>query len=194
MKSIFKVLAVLPAFFLFSCSSDSDSSESATCESDIEFFQTGKTVTYALTQFGFNAGTMRLDFGACNGNGVYSMLRTFSDPSGAETSSQTDKIRINGDFLEIDVANSEAFYERLYKKNAQLGDSWDDEKADGTIYHHEVYDMDSIVTVPAGTFHCIVYKGTTSTTINDRYLFWNDEFGQIMEDSGIWTMKMVSHN
>lgn len=194
MKSIFKVLAVLPAFFMFSCSSDSDSNPSGSCESDIQFFQTGKTYNYALTQFGFDAGTMQMAFGACNGDGVFSVLRTFEDAAGNETGSQTDKMKIDGNFLAIDVANSENFYERLYKKNPQLGDVWEDTKADGTIYRHEVIDLDSIVTVPAGTFHCVVYKGNSSTTINDKFLFWNDEVGHVMEDSGFWTMKMISHN
>lgn len=201
MKLNSKLLVLIASLALFSCTNDNNSDNSndsntpgASCTSDIPFFQTGKFLVYDMTQFGFAAGSMRMDFGACDGNGIYALNRKFFNTAGTQTSATTDKIKISGNFLAIDVQNSEDFYERLYKKNPQLGDVWEDTKTDGTIYRHEVFDMDSIVTVPAGTFHCVVYKATRSTTINDSYLFWNSQFGEIMEDSGFVTLKLRSHN
>ncbi|GGC77307.1 hypothetical protein GCM10011508_00920 [Flavobacterium lutivivi] len=193
MKLFNKTLFIIPALFLFSCSSDSSSS-SGNCDSDINFMQTGKILNYSLEQFGFVAGAMKLEFGACDGTGVYSLSRKYFDTSGAETGSQVDKIKIEGDYMKIDVSNSETFYERLYKKNAQLGDTWEDTKADGTIYTREVIDVDSLITVPAGSFHCKVYKQTSSNSIGENYIFWNDEYGEIMEESLFLTLKLSSHN
>lgn len=180
-------------FALYSCSSDSSSS-SGNCQSDIAFLQTGKTLNYSIEQFGFPSGSMNLAFGNCNGNGLFAVNRTFLDTNGAQTGTQVDKIKIDNDYMKIDVANSETFYERLYKKNVALHDTWQDQKADGTIYYREVVDIDSLITVPAGNFHCKVYKQTTSNAIGENYIFWNDQIGEIYEDSGIFTLKLLSHN
>lgn len=193
MKLFLKVSLLASAFLLFSCSGDSDSS-GGNCESDIAFLQTGKTLTYSLDQFGTPIGTMRLDFGSCDGNGVFSLTRKFFDNTAVETSSQVDKLKIDGDFMAIDVQNTETFYERLYKKNAQLNETWNDMKGDGTVYTREVIDIDSLITVPAGTFHCKVYKQTSSNSIGENYLFWDDEIGEIMEESLFLTLKLTSHN
>jgi hypothetical protein len=194
MKQVLKGAALASLFFaLYSCSSDSSSS-SGNCDSDIAFLQTGKTLNYSIEQFGFPSGSMSLDFGNCDGHGLFAVTRTFLDTNGAQTGTQVDKIKIDGDYMAIDVANSETFFERLYKKNAQLGNTWQDQKADGTIYYREVVDIDSLITVPAGTFHCKVYKQTSSNAIGENYTFWDDQVGEIMEDSGLFTVKLLSHN
>ncbi|WP_396155419.1 hypothetical protein [Flavobacterium sp.] len=195
MKFFLKGVLLASAFLLFSCSSSDDGGSNGDCDSDITFLQTGKTLKYSISQFGFPAGGMKLEFGGCNGNGVFSVTRRFFDVNNAQTSSQVDKIKINGAYMEIDVANTtEVFWERLFKKNAQLNDVWSDTRADGTVYTREIIDMDSIVTVPAGTFNCKVYKQTSSTAIGENYIFWNDEVGEIMEESLLLTLKLTEYN
>ena len=122
MKFFLKGVLLASAFLLFSCSSSDDGGSNGDCDSDITFLQTGKTLKYSISQFGFQAGGMKLEFGGCNGNGVFSVTRRFFDVNNVQTSSQVDKIKINGAYMEIDVANTtEVFWERLFKKNEPDG-------------------------------------------------------------------------
>ncbi|MCF6130983.1 hypothetical protein [Flavobacterium wongokense] len=195
MKLLLKGTLIASAFLLFSCSSSDDSGATGECESDIAFLQTGKYLKYSMDQFGTPIGGMKLEFGGCDGNGVFSLTRRYYNTSNAETGSQIDKLKNEAGYMAIDVANTtEVFWERLFKKNAQLNDTWNDTKADGTVYTREVIDVDSLITVPAGTFHCKVYKQYSSNSIGDNYIFWNDEVGEVMEESIFLTMKLTEHN
>ena len=194
MTNFTKVAFAAFAMAFISCNNDGNDSEpSGNCESDIEWFQEGKFQSYAVKQFGFNAGTMKMTFGECTGGGRLTSRQVYG-PDGALASETEDLIKEDGDFLISDVGNDGEYWAKLYKKNAALGETWSVTRLDGSIVTPEVVDTDSIVTVPAGTFHCKVYKYTTTTAINDSYIFWNDETGQIKEDAGFMTLELTEHN
>ena len=181
---------------LTSCSSDdatpTTETTSENCVSDIGFFQPAKTRLYNVKQFGFEAGTMRLTVGDCNGNG-YTVARVTTDLAGASQTA-TDLWKQDGDFLLSDAGNDGDYFSKLYKKNAQLNETWSVTRPNGSVVTHKVIDMDSLISVPAGSFHCKVYKYNTSTAINDSYIFWNDEVGQIKEDAGFLSIELKSYN
>lgn len=191
-----KVLVLSAALLvvLSSCSSDDSSSDSSqNCESTIPFLHQGNELVYDMKQFGFDVGTMKLTFGECNGNG-FLVTRGMFDMAGAPVSSSVDLMKQNGDFLLIDSGNNGDYFSKNYKKNAVLGETWQYTKADNSVVTHEVVDIDSLITVPAGEFHCKVFKYTTSSTINESHVFWHDEIGNIKEDAGFMTMELKSYN
>lgn len=198
MKNLYGTALVILTFSLFSCSSDSDSDDnngnpSGSCTSDITFFQTGKYQKYKVTQFGFDTGTMKLTYGACNGSGLITTME-FRNTSNVVTSTIQNKFWQDGVWMINDANNDGIDPHKLYKKNAVLNDTWSETDEDGAIVTHTVVDIDSLITVPAGSFHCKVYHYEKSDIINDSYIFWDDEFGQIMEDTGFFKIELMEYN
>jgi len=197
MKIPYKMAFAVLALAALGCSSSDDSpsnnNSQGSCDTDIPFFQTGKYEKYKVTQFGFDAGTMKLTFGECNGHGLISTME-FRDGSNNITQTITNRMWQDGQFLVTDPNNDGTPYFKLYKKNAALNDSWTETDEDDAIITHTVVDMDSLITVPAGSFHCKVYHYTKSDIVNDSYIFWNDEHGQIMEDAGFFKMELMDQN
>ncbi|MBL0014338.1 MAG: hypothetical protein IPP30_11745 [Flavobacterium sp.] len=197
MKNLYRTALVILTFSLFSCSSDSDSNDnpnpSGTCTSNIAFFQTGKYQKYKLTQFGSDAGTMKLTYGACNGTGLISTME-FRNTANVVTGTVQNKFWQDGVWMINDANNDGIDPRKLYKTNAALNDTWSETDADGAVVLHTVVDIDSLITVPAGSFHCKVYHYEKSDIINDSYIFWNDEFGQIMEDAGFFKIELMEYN
>lgn len=196
MKKITKSLLFISFMALASCSSDepaSPSPDASNCESDIVFVQTGKTFSYKMSQLGLDAGILKLTIGECNGAG-FLVSRQNYDVWGVLTTNRTDIWKQNGDFLLSDSNSNGDYFSKLYKKNAGLGETWSVQRPDGSVVTHEVVDIDSLVTVPAGSFHCKVYKYTTTSTINESYVFWNDAIGNVREDAGFLLLELISHN
>lgn len=192
MKKITKIVCAMAVVAMASCSSDSSSSGD-NCTSDIPFLQTGKTLNYKLSQFGYDAGTLRFTVGDCAGSG-FLVSRQAYDVNGTAAAPVTDLWKQEGDFLLTDSNNNGDYFAKVYKKNATLGQTWSVTRPDGSIVTNEVVDIDSLVTVPAGSFHCIVYKYSTTSTINDSYVFWKDDVGNVMEDSGFFLLELMSYN
>lgn len=195
MKNIYKNLALgILAIGAMSCSSDDgDGDQNADCESSIPFFQPGKFEKFAITQFGFQSGTMKLTFGECDGDGFESQME-FRDQAGNLQQTVSNIFWQDGDYLVGDANDDGIDFHRIYKKNAALNDTWSETDEDGAEIVHTVIDLDSIITVPAGTFHCKVYKRTKSDLANDSHIFWHDEIGQIMEDAEFMKLELMEYN
>jgi hypothetical protein len=199
MKKYSKILlSILTTIFVLSCSkSDSPATENptASCASTIPFLQTGKVFNYNIIQFGAAAGTIKFSIGACNGTG-FLVNRETKDVSGnvVASGSATDLWKQDGDFILTDSNNNGDYFAKIYKKNAALNDTWQYTKTDGAVVTHKVIDVDSLITVPAGQFHCKVFKYTNSGTINDSYIFWDDQVGQIQENAGFFKTVLKSLN
>jgi len=200
MKKIKKAFLLVSFIVVSSCSSSDDDApviitppQSSTCTSTIPFFQTGKTMTYKMTQFGTVAGTLKLTVGTCNGDG-FSIAREVFNTSGTLTSSATDLWKESDNFLLSDSNSNGDYFSKIYKKDAVLGETWQVLRPDGSTVYHEVVNTDVVVTVPAGTFHCVEYVYTTSSTVNESHIFWNHEVGQIKEDAGFVINELQSHN
>jgi hypothetical protein len=195
MKKI-SITLFLCALFSISCSSDSsDDTNPITgdCTSTIPFFATGKYQKYKVTQFGFDAGTMKLTYGACSGNGLITTME-FRNTANVVTGTIQNKFWQDGVWMINDANNDGIDFRKLYKQNAVLNDTWNETDEDGAIITHTVVDIDSLITVPAGSFHCKVYHYEKSDIINDSYIFWDDEFGQIMEDTGFFKTELLEYN
>lgn len=198
MKVYSKFLVAFLYFFLIvSCSNDDDSNDIAagSCESNIPFIQTGKSFTYKMTQFGFDAGTLKFSIGSCNDKG-FIVTREARDLSNGLVASLsgTDLWKQEGDFLLTDSNNNEDYFAKIYKKNATLNATWQYARpTDGAIINHTVIDLDSLITVPAGKFRCKVFKYTNTSTINDSYIFWDDQLGQIKEDAGFFQIELMDY-
>lgn len=179
----------------FGCSSsDGDGSgPSGNCNSDIEFLQAGKYQKFKVTQFGFDAGTMKLSFGECGGSG-FPMTMENRSTTNALINTVNGFAWQDGAFLLTDATGDGAPFFKIYKKDAALNDTWTETDEDGATIVHTVVDVDSLITVPAGSFHCKVYHYEKSDIFNDSYIFWHDEFGQIMEDAGFVKYELMEHN
>ncbi|MEN9323131.1 MAG: hypothetical protein RL699_911 [Bacteroidota bacterium] len=187
------VVLFLSLIVLGTSCSKSDIAAPGSCDSSIPFLETGKTFTYKSTQFGFDAGTIKFTVGACNGTGFLVSRQQFST-TGVEQTSATDLWKQDGDFLLSDSSFNGDYFSKIYKKNAVLGETWEVTRPDGSIVTHEVVDIDSLVTVPAGEFHCKVFKYSTTSAINESHIFWVDEIGQIKEDAGFIVNELQSYN
>jgi hypothetical protein len=187
------IVFLLPFLALVASCTNSDSAASGSCNSSIPFLETGKTFTYKSTQFGFDAGTIKFTVGECNGTGFLVSRKQYTT-AGVEQSSATDLWKQDGDFLLSDSNNNGDYFSKIYKKNASLGDTWNVTRTDGSIVTHEVVDVDSLITVPAGEFHCKVFKYSTTSAINESHIFWVDGIGQIKEDAVFIINELQSYN
>lgn len=186
-------LGLAIASILASCSSDDSANPTTDCESTIPFLHEGNQLEYAMTQFGFDSGTMKMRFGACNGEG-FLVTREMFNPTGDLLSTSVDLMKQDGDFLLVDSGNNGDYFSKNFKKNAALGETWVYTRSDGAVVTHEVIDIDSLITVPAGEFHCKVFKYTSSAAINESHVFWHEELGNIKEDAGFFTMELKSYH
>ncbi|RZJ28736.1 MAG: hypothetical protein EOO48_09155, partial [Flavobacterium sp.] len=177
MKNLYKMAFAALAIGAIGCSSDDGgASQPGNCDSNIPFFHTGKFFKYNVAQFGINAGTMKLSFGECSGDGFASTMES-RNTSNVVTSTIPNTFWQDGAFIVGDANNDGIDFHKIYKKDAALNDSWTETDADGAVITHTVVDMDSLITVPAGSFHCKVYHYEKSDIINDSYIFWDDGVG-----------------
>jgi hypothetical protein len=196
MKNGLRLFLIIVLITVVGCSKNDDTEPMAECSSNIPFLQEGKYFTYDVVQFGSASGTLKMAIGGCNGSG-FLVTRETRDMSGniVSSSSGTDLWKQDGEFLLADSNNNGDYFSKLYKKNTVLGDTWQITRpTDGAVIKHEVIDIDSLITVPAGSFHCKVFKYTNSATINDSHIFWNDQVGQIKEDAGFFTISLKATN
>ncbi|WP_203257057.1 hypothetical protein [Hyunsoonleella ulvae] len=192
LKETFKNFTlVILLFFFVSCSTEEVDNNTLACNpGNIDFLQEGNSWSYQTFVFGFESATISLNVRGCNGNG-FLVDRTISDPSTNENTTSTDLWREGDDFLLVDAnGNTNA---KIYKRNAQMGETWMHDQADGGIATHEVVSLDSTITVPAGTFKCVVYKYTATDIVNDSYVFWNDEVGNVKEDAGFFVLELTDY-
>ncbi|OWP85161.1 MULTISPECIES: hypothetical protein [Flavobacterium] len=190
-----KLSFLCACLILVSCnkedSKDVMSDTKGSCESSIPFLKTGKEVVFDLFTFGKKSGTMKMTFGSCNGEG-FLVTRNFYNDLGELVRSSVDLMKQEGDFLLVDSDNNKDYFAKSYKKNVQLNEEWKHVRADKAVVTHKVIDLDSVIKVPAGTFHCKVFKFSTTTAINDSYIFWNDDIGNVYEDTGFFKMELKS--
>lgn len=161
-----------------------ESSGNDFCNTDIPFLMEGKVWHYQTT--GSTNGSASLTVGACNGDG-YVVTGTMNGTD------YTDLYREKNGYLEVDSDYDSDYFSKNYKLNAQLGDSWTHVMSDGTIVTHEVISVDSIITVPAGTFTTKVFKYYTTSALNSSYTFWDDEIGEIKENRGSLIIELESY-
>lgn len=194
MKS--KILFIFSILLFVNCSSndDDDSSGSGDCNSDITFLEEGNVFNYKMSSFGVESASAKLTVGQCNGEG-YLIERKITSLSTNETQTATDLWKQEGDFIYTDANNDNDYFAKIYKKNATLGETWTHTKANGTVVTHEVIAVDSTIVVPAGSFQCNVFKYTTTSAINETFVSWNDEIGNIKEDGDGWfTLELTSYS
>lgn len=180
--------------FLISCSSDDIASGgNSNCDSSIPFLATGKTYNYTLTVLFAGNNTIKMTFEECNGEDF--LIERILTNNQDQSVNYTDLMKQEGDYLLVDSNNDGNYFSKTYKKNAALGDIWTHTKDNGAIVTHEVIAVDSLVTVAAGTFNCKVFKYTSSSTINETFIFWHDDIGNIKEDTGgLFDLELVSYN
>ena len=186
-KILFPLLAIV---LLFSCSSDDDSNGSQNaCDFDIPFMVEGNKWTMNATQFGFDAGQVENELIGCGNSGMEVLITT---PNG----NISNNWKQEDGYLWTDAndAADNDGYNRVYKINAELGDVFTYTKNDGTVSTTEVIEIDAVITVPAGTFVCDVYKKTSTSVINETLLMWNHEVGQIKTDSGFVIFELDSYD
>lgn len=190
----------LKGLFLFglatlsvACSNDNDSPANAfSCESDIPFVQTGRSFDLELFQLGTVTQRFNITVGQCDGNG-FDVQRTTRNGAGAIINSQQSKIRLNNGYVE-GVTPGTDVTQRIFKKNAAVGDVWEDIGVSGGTIRQEVIDLDSIVTVPAGTFSCVVTKYDDESQFGTSYMFYNAQVGQVLQDAGFYELRLTDHN
>ena len=194
MKS--KILFLFSILLLVNCSSndddDDDDSQSGECNSDIVFLEEGNTWNYKMSSFGIESGLATLTVGQCNGEG-FLIERAITSLSTNETQTATDLWNQEGDFLLSDANNDDDYFAKIYKRNVTLGDSWTHTKSNGSVVTHEVIAIDSTIIVPAGSFVCNVFKYSSDSAINETFVSWNDEIGNIKEDGWI-SVELTSYS
>ncbi|WP_303315216.1 hypothetical protein Q4Q34_15980 [Flavivirga abyssicola] len=184
----------LISFLTFSCSSDdNDPMDNQNCNTDFPFLKEGQVMVYDASGFFLDATKITFTTKSCNGSG-FLVDRTVLTATTNEEIVSTDLWKQDGDFLLTDSNNNQDYFSKIYKKGAVLGDKWTHTALAGKVVTHEVIAVDSLITVPAGTFSCTVYKYSTSTTINESFVCWNDDIGNIKEDGdGFFTLELASY-
>ncbi len=191
-----KILFLFSILLLVNCSSNDDDSDSQSgdCNSDIAFLEEGNVWNYNMSVFGLESSTAKLTVGQCNGEG-YLIERIFTSISTNESQTSTDLWKQDGDLLLSDAENNNDYFAKIYKRNVTLGETWAHTRTDGTVATHEVIAIDSTIVVPAGSFVCNVFKYSTTSTINETFVSWNDEIGNIKEDGGgFLTLELTSYS
>ncbi len=190
-----KILFLFSILLVFNCSSnDDDDSGSGDCNSDIAFLEEGNVWNYNMSVFGLESSTAKLTVGQCNGEG-YLIERIFTSISTNESQTSTDLWKQDGDLLLSDAENNNDYFAKIYKRNVTLGETWTHTRTDGTVATHEVIAIDSTIVVPAGSFVCNVFKYSTTSAINETFVSWNDEIGNIKEDGGgFLTLELTSYS
>ena len=184
-----RIFAITILLLAFNCSSSDDNNENpnATCEFDIPFVVEGYLWTSNVTQFGFDGGQITNELIGCGDNGMQVRL---TSPTGNITSNWKQE----GGYLWTDANDAVDGFNRFYKIDAEVGDTFSYTRNSGAVYTTEVIAIDSMITVPAGTFPCDVYKRTSTSIINEIFTFWNHDVGQIKSDSGLTVFELASYN
>jgi len=190
--SMKKILLLVLTMALFNCSKDENDDNSSICnDSEIAFLKEGNTWSYNIKSLGFDNGELTLTIKNCNGED-YSIDRIAKNSSFDELLTGSDLWEETSDFIVANTVGNENA--KIYKKNAKLGDTWMYTQKDGGVVTYEVIKMDSIITVPAGTFSCKVYKYNATDIINELFVFWNDEIGQIKENAGFVSLELSNYS
>ncbi len=194
MKS--KILFLFSILLFVNCSSsdDDNDSQSGECNTDIIFLEEGNTWNYKMSSFGIEYASATLTVGQCNGEG-FLIDRTISSIDGTGSQTSLDLWKQEGDFIYADANNDNDYFAKTYKKNATLGETWTHTKPDGTIVTHEVIAVDSTIVVPAGSFVCNVFKYSSDSAINETFVSWNEDIGNIKEDGDGWiTIELLGYS
>jgi len=189
MKHTLKILFAFLALSIVSCSSDNEpeNPSSSSCEFDIPFVAEGNLWTVNVTTFGSSTVQITNEIIGCEEGGLKVEI---TGPDG----SITNFWKQEDGYLWTDANNAENGFNRFYKKDASVGETFSYTRNDGTFVTREVIAIDSMITVPAGTFVCDVYKRTATNIINENIIMWNHEVGQIKSDSGFSVSELASYN
>lgn len=185
----YRILALCLLLSVFNCSTsdDSNNDNQGSCEFDIPFVVPGNTWTSNVTTFGFDAGQIVNEVIGCGDGGMEVLI---TSPTGNISSNWKQE----DGFLWTDANNAVDGFNRFYKIDAQVGDTFSYTNNDGAVYTTEVIAVDSTITVPAGDFVCDVYRRTSTSIINEIFTMWNHDIGQIKSDSGFTVFELASYN
>lgn len=187
MKITSKVLYTFLALSIISCSSSDDSETTGSCEFDIPFAVEGNKWTLDVSTFGVSQGQLEVEIGACGSSGLSVVI---TGPTG----SITNRWKQEDGYLWTDANDAENGFNRFYKKNAIVGDVFSYTRNSGATSEREVIAVDSMITVPAGTFACDVYRIVRSDVINETISMWNHDVGEIKSDSGFSIIELASYD
>lgn len=185
----YRIPILLLTLLTLNCSSSDDSNDDNqnSCEFSIPFVVEGNLWASNVTTFGFDGGQIENEIIGCGDNGMEVMI---TGPTG----SITNHWKQEDGYLWTDANGAVGGYNRFYKINAEVGDTFSYTREDGSEHTTEVIAIDSMITVPAGTFPCDVYKKTSTSVINETFTMWNHDVGQIKSDSGFTVFELDSYN
>ncbi|AWA28851.1 hypothetical protein HYN48_01395 [Flavobacterium magnum] len=177
MKRIYMLVVFGLTALAMGCSSDADHG-GVSCNSDIPFLQAGNVALYKYIFQGRQRGDVRITYGPCDGQGFLVKTEEYFEDLGGFMESTGYYFHQEGDFLLSDANDGLAgTFWREYKKNAVAGDHWEEDLG-GVSKIYEVLDVNSSLTVPAGTFLCTVIKSYNGNSPeNYAIIHWNDEVG-----------------
>jgi hypothetical protein len=189
-----KILIAFISIFFINCSKPSpETIAPTTINSSFPFLNINKYSNFKAIQLGSIVGSLKVTVGNYEENG-FLVTETKYDPNGVEISTDYDLWKEENGYIKLYNHKSTLDVSRIYKLNPILNESWQDINSNGETVTHRVVDIDSLITVPAGSFHCKVIKFELSSGVNESYTFWNDEYGKIQEDIGYIRIKLDSHN
>jgi len=189
-----KTLIACTSIFLINCSKPNPETDiQIPIKSSFPFLNINKYSKYKAIQLGSIVGSLKVTVGNYEENG-FLITSTKYDPNGKTIATDYDLWKEENGFIKLYNTKSSSDVSRIYKLNPILNESWQDINITGQIVTHRVVDIDSLIVVPAGSFHCKVIKYELSSGVNESYSFWNDEFGKIQEDLGFIRIKLDSHN
>jgi len=189
-----KILIAFLSIFVINCSKPNSETDTPTpIKSSFPFLNINKYSNYKAIQLGSIVGSLKVTIGNYEENG-FLITKTKYDPNGKEISTGYDLWKEENGYIKSYNNKSSSDVSRIYKLNPILNESWQDININGQIVTHRVVDIDSLILVPAGSFHCQVIKYELSSGVNESYSFWNDEFGKIQEDIDFIRIKLDSHN
>lgn len=212
MKTIYKIAVFTLALASTSCVNDEDLTSdkesdkkentnttetpnnnvtAAPCTTSIPYMKEGFVAEYGIYSGANEVGSQVFE-NNCFDNTLV-RTKTFEFKGAKSTSFEMTKIENN--FIHI-KENNDNFYSKIYQQNCVKGSKWQVEKPRGATSYYEVMEVDSTVTVPAGTYSCKLIRRTdTDSSLPEFYLF-NEEVGLVSQKLlfyGTLKLKEVSH-
>lgn len=189
-----KIVVIFVSIFIISCSNpESEANDSTTTKSSFLFLKNNKFSNYKAIQLNNFVGSLEVNISNYDQNS-FLITKTKYDQNSKEISTTYDLWKEENGYIKLFNNKSSLDVTRIYKLNSKLNESWQDVNLSGQIVTHRIVDIDSLIVVPAGSFHCKVIKYELSSGVNESYAFWNDNYGLIQEDIDFIRIKLESHN
>lgn len=202
MKNILRISVLALTVSLTSCSKDDEAIaapinnntttntiSSVGCDAKVPYMQNGFKANYAYYSDNEDLGDSQSFEYSCVGN---QLVRKTLFSVWGQNSESSNIVMVQNNYISV-KSSTTSNLRKPYKHDAKLGETWSNLKDNGATETYLVMAVDSMVTVPAGTYSCKLIKRTaTDSAIPDMALY-SDEVGLVYQEVPfLGTLKLKS--